>query len=53
MGPKGVYIREVPLYIINLLCFSTAVLLLFAADFNDMIFLLFDDLSKTVIVCPH
>ena len=37
-------------YIMNLLCFSTAVLLLFAADSDELIFLLFDGLSKTVIV---
>ena len=52
MGPKGVRIRGVPLYTINLLCFFTAILLLLAADSNGLIFLLFDGLSITVIVHP-
>ena len=40
-------------YIIYLSCFSTAVLLLSAADSDELIFLLFDGLSKTVIVRPR
>ena len=36
----------------NLSCFSTAVLLLFAVDSDEMIFLLFDDLSKSVSIAP-
>ena len=33
-------------------CFATAVLLLFAADSDELIFLLFDSLSKTVSIAP-
>ena len=36
----------------NLSCFSTAILLLFAADSDELIFLLFDGLSKTVSIAP-
>ena len=36
----------------NLLCFSTAILLPFAVDFDELIFLLFDCLSRTVSIAP-
>ena len=36
----------------NLLFFSTAVLLPFAVDSDELIFLLFDSLSKTVSIAP-
>ena len=39
-------------YTIDHLHFSTAVLLLFAADCDDLIFLLFDSLSETVDIAP-
>ena len=36
----------------NLSCFSTTVLLLFAANSDELTFLLYDGLSKTVSIAP-